>query len=35
MKFLVPNYSCIQNPQLRGYRPHTPFCLTSVLKIIF
>ena len=21
MKFLVPNYSCLQNPWLRGYRP--------------
>ena len=24
MKFLVPNYSCLQNPWLRGYRPHIP-----------
>jgi hypothetical protein len=22
MKFLVPNYSCLQNPCLGGYRPH-------------
>jgi len=21
MKILVPNYSCLQNPWLRGYRP--------------
>ena len=21
MKFLVPNYSCLQNPRLGGYRP--------------
>jgi len=25
MKFLVPNYSCLQNPWLRGYRPQIPF----------
>ena len=24
MKFLVPNYSCLQNPRLRGYRPQIP-----------
>ena len=24
MKFLVPNYSCLQNPWLRGYRPQIP-----------
>ena len=24
MKFLVPNYSCLQNPGLRGYRPPDP-----------
>ena len=24
MKFLVPNYSCLQNPWLRGYRPQNP-----------
>ena len=24
MKFLVPNYSCLQNPLLGGYRPHIP-----------
>ena len=22
MKFIVPNYSCLQNPWLGGYRPH-------------
>ena len=25
MKFLVHNYSCLQNPWLGGYRPHIPF----------
>ena len=29
MKFLVPNYSCLQNPLLRGYRPQIP--ILSVL----
>ena len=24
MKFLVPNYSCLQNPWLEGYRPPDP-----------
>ena len=24
MKFLVPNYSCLQNPWLKGYRPQIP-----------
>jgi len=24
MKFLVPNYSCLQNPLLEGYRPQIP-----------
>ena len=24
MKFLVPNYSCLQNPWLRGYHPQIP-----------
>ena len=24
MKFLVPSYSCLQNPWLRGYRPQIP-----------
>ena len=24
MKFLVPNYSCLQNPLLGGYRPPDP-----------
>ena len=24
MKFLVPNYSCLQDPWLGGYRPHIP-----------
>jgi len=30
MKFLVQNYSCLQNPWLGGYRPpRSPFCLFS------
>ena len=29
MKFLVPNYSCLQNPWLRGYRPQI-----SVLSVL-
>ena len=24
MKFIVPNYSCLQNPWLAGYRPQNP-----------
>ena len=32
MKFLVPNYSCLQNPWLRGYRPQIP--ILSVLNWI-
>jgi len=24
MKFLVPNYNCLQNPWLGGYRPQIP-----------
>ena len=28
MKFLVPNYGCLQNPWLRGYRPRCPFSLS-------
>ena len=32
MKFLVPNYSCFQNPWLRGYRPQIP--VLSVLNWI-
>jgi len=34
MKFLVPNYSCLQNPWLGGYHPRSPFCLSSVLNWI-
>ena len=30
MKFLVPNYSCLQNPWLGGYRPQIP--VVSVLN---
>ena len=25
MKFLVPNYICLQNPLLKGYGPQIPF----------
>ena len=32
MKFLVPNYSCLQNPWLRGYHPQIP--VLSVLNWI-
>ena len=32
MKFLVPNYSCLQNPCLSGYRPQIP--VFSVLNWI-
>jgi len=35
MKFLVPNYSCLQNPWLGVYRPpRSPFSLSSVLNWI-
>ena len=34
MKFLVPNYSCLQNPWLGGYAPRSPFSLSSVLNWI-
>ena len=29
MKFLVPNYSCFQNPWLGGTAPRSPFSLSS------
>ena len=29
MKFLVPNYRCLQNPWLGGYLPRSPFSLSS------
>ena len=32
MKFLVPNYSGLQNPWLRGYRSQIPFSLSSFLN---
>ena len=35
MKFLVSNYSCLQNPWLKGYRPRSPFSLSSVLNWIW
>ena len=34
MKFLVPNYSCLQNPWPGGYAPRSPFSLFSVLNWI-
>jgi len=34
MKFLVPNYSCLQNPWLGAYRPQAAFSLSSVLNWI-
>ena len=37
MKFLIPNYSCLQNPWLGGYRPpphRSVFSLSSVLNWI-
>ena len=35
MKFLVPNYSCLQNPWLGGcHPPRSPFSLSSVLNWI-
>ena len=34
IKFLVPNYSCLQNPWLGGYAPRSPFSLFSVLNWI-
>ena len=30
LKFLVPNYSCLQNPWVGGYRPQIP-----VLPVLF
>ena len=34
MKFLVPNYSCLQSPWLGGTVPRSPFSLSSVLNWI-
>ena len=33
MKFLVPNYSCIQNPWPVGYRPHIPILSVLCLQL--
>ena len=33
-KFLVPNYSCLQNPWLEGYAPRSPFSLSPALNWI-
>ena len=33
MKFLVPNYSCLQNPWLGGYRPPDPRSLCPQLNL--
>jgi len=37
MKFLVPNYSCLQNPWLGGYCPQIPvlFVLCSQLNLLY
>ena len=35
MKFLVPNYSCLQNPWLGGLAPRSPSSLSSVLNWIW
>ena len=32
MKFLVPNYSCLQNPRLEGYRPQIPVLYATGTK---
>jgi len=29
MKFIVPNYSCLQNPWKQGANPRSPFSLSS------
>jgi len=34
MKFLVPNYSCLQNPWLGATAPRTPFSLSYVFNLI-
>ena len=35
MKFLVPNYSCLQNPCLGGYRPPNPRSLCPLSSTEF
>ena len=35
MKFLVPNYSCLQNPWLGGYRPPDPRSLCPLSSTEF
>ena len=35
MKFLVPNYSCLQNPLLGGYRPPDPRSLCPLSSTEF
>ena len=34
MKFLLPNYSCLQNPWLGGYRPPDPRSLCLQLNLL-
>ena len=34
MKFIVPNYGCLQNPWIGSYAPRSPFSLSSVLNWI-
>ena len=35
MKFLVPNYSCLQNPLLGGYRPQNPVLCVFCFQLNF
>jgi len=35
MKFLVPNYSCLQNPRLGGYRPQVRLSLCPLSSTEF
>jgi len=34
MKFLVPNYNCLQKPWLGGYRPLCPLCPLSWTEFV-
>jgi len=34
IKFIVPNYGCLQDPWIGGYAPRSPFSLSSVLNWI-
>ena len=35
MKFLSPNYSCLQNPWLGGYHPPDPRSLCPLSSTVF